>query len=97
MIFFFALSVCFFNSLPKGKFSAPLITATFSYSPFSGKPSSPVTNSYLQTLSDDNAKDVAVGMSKTDLALFCYRLSKIKELSDGKAVSFTKNEYSSLV
>ena len=54
------MSVCFFNSLPNGEYSSLLFIAAYSSSPFSGKTSSPVKNSYLPTFSDDNGEILAV-------------------------------------
>ena len=53
------MSVCFFNSLSNREYSNLLISAAFSTSPFSGRTSLPVKNSYLPTFSDDNAEVLA--------------------------------------
>ena len=49
------MSVCAFNSLPKGKYSIVFIVAAFSSKSVSGKTSLPVKNSYLLTFPDDKA------------------------------------------
>ena len=65
------MSVCFFNLLPNDEYSSLLIVAAFSNKSFSGKTSSPVKNSYLPTLPDDNAEILAVYLFKLYRALFC--------------------------
>ena len=57
------MSVCFFNSLPNGKYSIFLIAVAFPNQFFSGKTSSPVKNSHLPTFPDDKAKILAVCLS----------------------------------
>ena len=47
------MSMCFYNSLPNDGYSNRLILAAFSNSPFSGKTSKPIKNSYLTTFPDD--------------------------------------------
>ena len=58
------MSVCFFSSLPNGEYLNLLIVAAFSNSPFSGKTSLPVKNSYLLTFLDDKIKILAACLSK---------------------------------
>ena len=67
---FFAMPVCAFNSLPKGKYLNIFIVAAFSSKSFSGKTSLQVRNSYLLTFPDDKAKILA-GISKSYWALLC--------------------------
>ena len=50
------MSVCFFNSLPNGKYSNFIIAAGFSNSSFPGKTFLPVKTSYLPTFPDDKAE-----------------------------------------
>lgn len=66
----FAMSVCFLNLLPNGEYSKILIVAVFPNSPFSGKTSSPVKNSYLPTFPDYKEEISVVSMSKSYGALF---------------------------
>ena len=54
------MSVCLFNSLSKGYYSNFIIVATFSNSPSSGKPPSPVKNSYLAPFPNDKAEITVV-------------------------------------
>ena len=64
--YFPTMSVCFFfNSQPNCEYSNLLIPAAFSNSPFSGKTSSPVKNSYLPTFPDSKAEVLAVCLSKS--------------------------------
>ena len=49
------MSVCAFNSSPKGEYSNLLIAAGFYSKSFSGKTFFPVKNSHLQIYSDDKA------------------------------------------
>ena len=56
LYWYFVMSVCFSNSLPNGEFSNLLTVAAFSNSPFSGKPSLPVKNSYLLTFPKGKVK-----------------------------------------
>ena len=58
------MPVCFFNSPPNGEYSNLLILPAFSNSPFPGKTSSPIKNSYLLTFPDDKAEILAVCLSK---------------------------------
>ena len=64
------MSVCYFNSLPNGKYSNLFIVAAFSGKSFSGKTSSPVKNSYLLTFPDD--KIVYLNHFELCFARFCY-------------------------
>ena len=105
------MSVCFFKSLPNYKYSNLLIVAAFPSKSFSGKTSLPVKNSYLSTFPDNKAEILAACSSKLYWRLFCSTLVSIalvfsfynklflniNGLSNGKVVSFTKNEYGSLV
>ena len=104
------MSVYAFNSLPKGKNSNLFIIAAFSRKYFSvkKKTSLAVRNSYLLTFPDDKAEILAACPSKSYWALFClivlFLLSlynkfflNLNGISDSRVVSFTKNEYGSLV
>ena len=103
IIFLQCQSVFFFNSQPNCEYSNLLIPAAFSNSPFSGKTSSPVKNSYLPTFPDSKAEVLAVCLSKSYWALFCvwfcYQLFwffhnrvflNLNGLSNSTVVSFTK-------
>ena len=110
---FFAVSVCAFNSLPKGKYSNLLIVAAFSKKFLSGKISLSDKNSNLPTFSDEKAEILVVCLSKFYWALFCNILLLINFLADShfiigsskilmdflgdKVVLFTKKENVSLV
>ena len=72
---FFAISVCFFNSLLNGKYSNLLIVAAFSNR--SGKISSSVKSTYLPTFLDDKAEVLAICQAKLYWALFCSILLSI--------------------
>ena len=69
--FFFAIPVCFFNSLPNGDYLNLLIVAGLSNKAFSSKAYLSVTNSYLPTFADDKAEVLSVCLSKSYCALFC--------------------------
>ena len=112
VVVFFGMQVCFLNSLPNGDYWNNLIGALFSNNPFSGKTSLSVKNSYLSTFSDDSANILAVvclNCNELCFARCCYQLFwfshsfcnrfflNLNELFDGKVVSFTRNEYGSLV
>ena len=49
------MSVCAFNSLPKGEYSNIFTVAAFCSKSFSGKTSLPVRHSYLLTFPNDKA------------------------------------------
>ena len=49
------MSICAFNSLPKGEYSNLFIVVAFYSKSFSGKTSFPVKKSYLPTYPDDKA------------------------------------------
>ena len=66
----FTMSVCFFNLLSNGEYSKILIVAVLSNSPFSGKTSSAVKNSYFPTFPDYKEEISVVSMSKSYGALF---------------------------
>ena len=76
LILFFAMSVCFFKSLPNGEYSNLLIVAAFSSSSLSGKIYSHVKNSYLPKFPDDKAEILAVCLTKKlyFFVQFCYLL-----------------------
>ena len=57
------MSVCAFNSLPKGQYSNIFIVAALSSKSFSGKIYLPVKNSYLLTFPDNTAEILAVCLS----------------------------------
>ena len=57
------MSVCAFNSLPKGQYSNIFIVAALSSKSFSGKIYLPVKNSYLLTFLDNTAEILAVCLS----------------------------------
>ena len=57
------MSVCAFNSLPKGQYSNIFIVAALSSKSFSGKIYLPVKNSYLLTFTDNTAEILAVCLS----------------------------------
>ena len=59
------MSICAFNSLPKGQYSNLFIVAAFSSKSFLGKTSLPVKNSYILTFPDDKAGILAVYLSKS--------------------------------
>ena len=59
------MSICAFNSLPKGQYSNLFIVAAFSSKAFLGKTSLPVKNSYILTFPDDKAGILAVYLSKS--------------------------------
>ena len=59
------MSICAFNSLPKGQYSNLFIVAAFSSKSFLGKTSLPVKNSYILTFPDDKAGIFAVYLSKS--------------------------------
>ena len=61
---FFAMSVCFFNSLPYAKYSDLLNLAAFSNDPLSGKISSPAKNLHFSTFHDDEPEILADCPSK---------------------------------
>ena len=50
------MSLCAFNSLPKGEYSNLFVVAAFSSKSCSGKASFRVKNSYLLTCPDDKAE-----------------------------------------
>ena len=58
------MSVCPFNSLPKGEYSSLYITAAFSSKRFLGKASLAVKTSSLLTFPDDKAEILAICLSK---------------------------------
>ena len=58
------MPVYFFNSLPNDEYSNLLIVVAFYNSPFSGKTSSLLKNSYLLFSPDDKAKILAVCLFK---------------------------------
>ena len=58
------MSVCAFNSLPKGKYSNLIIVAAFSNKSFSGKTYFSVKYSYLLTFPDNKTEILAVCLSK---------------------------------
>ena len=58
------MSVCPFNSLPKGEYSNLYITAAFSSKCFLGKASLAVKTSSLLTFPDDKAEILAICLSK---------------------------------
>ena len=58
------MSVCFFNSLPNGKYPYLLILAAFSNKSFFDKTSCPVKNSYLPTFTNNKAEILAVCLSR---------------------------------
>ena len=64
------MSVCAFNSLPKGEYQNLFIAAAFPSKSFSGKTSFPVKNSDLLT-PDDIVNILALCHSKLHGALFC--------------------------
>ena len=64
VLWFFAISVCAFNSLPNGEYSNLLNGAAFCNKSFLDETSLPVENSYLLTFSDDIAEILAVCLSK---------------------------------
>ena len=71
------MSLCFFNSLPKSKYSNLLIVAAFSNKSFTGKTSSLAENSCLPSFPDDKAKSsqfFCLNHIELCFALFCYRL-----------------------
>ena len=57
------MSVCAFNSLPKGEYSNLLIVADFPSKSFSGKIFFPVKNLYLITFPYDKAEILAIRLS----------------------------------
>ena len=59
------MSVCAFNTLPKGEYSNLFTVAAFYSKSFSGKTSLSVKHSYLQTFPDDKAEILAVCLSKS--------------------------------
>ena len=59
------MSLCAFNSLPKGEYSNPFVVAAFSSKSCSGKASFRVKNSYLLTCPDDKAEILVVFLSKS--------------------------------
>ena len=62
---FFAMSVCAFNSLPKGEYSNLFSVVVFYGKSFSGKTSLPVLNFYLLlTFRYDKADILALSLSK---------------------------------
>ena len=65
MILNFVMSVYFSNSLTNGEYSDLLIAVAFSV-----ETSSPVKNSYLQTIPDHKAEILALFISKLHWALF---------------------------
>ena len=58
------MSVCAFNSLPKGEYSKLFIVAAFSSKSFSGKTTLSVKNLYLLTFPEDKTEILAVCLSK---------------------------------
>ena len=70
MFFFFAISVCFFNSLPNGEYTDLLIVAAFPNKSFSEETFSSVKNLHLPKFPDDKAKKLTVCLSKLYWALF---------------------------
>ena len=66
------MSVCFYNSLPDDEFPDVLIVAGCSNSPFCGKISSSVKNSYLATFPNDNVNILAVCLSSLYCTLFFF-------------------------
>ena len=58
------MSVCAYNSLPRGEYSNLFIVAAFSSKSFSDKTSLLLKNSYLLTFPDDKAEILAVCLSK---------------------------------
>ena len=89
--------VCFFNSLPNGEYSNLSIVAAFFSKSFSSKIYFPVKNSYLLTFLDDKIEFLAVCLSKSYTHFYNKFFQNLNGLSDDKVVSFTKNEYGSLV
>ena len=63
--YFFAISICAFNSLLKSKYSNLFNVAAFSNKSFSDKTSLPVKNSYLLTFLDHKAEILVVYLSKS--------------------------------
>ena len=88
--------------MPKREYSNLFNVAAFSSKYFSGKTSLPFKNLYLLIFPDDKS-EILVFQSKLYWTLFCsihvYNKFCINcnGLSDDKVVSFTKNEYGSLV
>ena len=60
------MSVCAFNSLPKGEYSIILVVAAFSTKSFSSKNIFPVKNSYLLIFREDKAKILPGCQSKSN-------------------------------
>ena len=77
----FPMSVCAFNSLPKGEYLNLLIVAAFSNKSFSGKTFLLVESSYLPTFTDDKTEVLATYLSKSCWALFCSILLLIVKFS----------------
>ena len=73
----FAISDCFFSSLPNSKYSNFYIVAAFSNKSFSGETSLPVRNSYLSRFPDDEVEILAVCLSKSYQTFFCFILLSI--------------------
>ena len=61
---FSAMSVCFFNSLPNGKYSNIWILETFLNRSFSSNASLQVTTLYLTIFTEDKAEILPVCLSK---------------------------------
>ena len=103
------MSVCAFYSVPNSKYSNLSIVAAFSSNSISGKTSLPVKNSYLWACPDDKAEIlILLSFVLINFVIDCfdfltntyfYNKSILNRsgLPDGKLVSFTKNEYGSLV
>ena len=100
------MSVCAFNSLPKGEYSNLFIVAAFYSKSFSNKTSLPVKRSYLLTFHDDKVEILSFVL--VDFVIDCVDFHtnthfynkfflNLNGLSYEKVVSFTKNEYGSLV
>ena len=71
------MSICFLNSLPNGKYSSLLIVAALPNNSFPGKIPFPVKNSYLPTLSHDQAEILAFvcpNCIELCFPLFCHQL-----------------------
>ena len=66
---FLIVRVCFFNSLPTDEYSIFLMIGSFFNSPFSGKTSSLVRNSYLSVIYDHKTETSAVSLSNSHWSL----------------------------
>ena len=64
------MSICAFNSLPKGQYSNFFIVPTFSNKSFSGRTSLPVKSWYLLSFPDYKPEILAVCLSKKIILSF---------------------------